>query len=63
MGVCGRTGSGKSSIALALLDMLEITQGDILIDDVNIKNVDLHTLRSRITMVPQDPVLFTGTVR
>ncbi|XP_022081211.1 ATP-binding cassette sub-family C member 9-like [Acanthaster planci] len=63
IGVCGRTGAGKSSLTLALLRVVDIFQGRILIDGLNIKSVPLTTLRSKLSIIPQDPVLFTGTIR
>jgi ABC-type multidrug transport system fused ATPase/permease subunit len=61
--VCGRTGSGKSTMALALFRFLEAEEGRVLIDDIDIANVPLKTLRSRLTVIPQHPDLFSGTVR
>ncbi|XP_022102307.1 ATP-binding cassette sub-family C member 9-like [Acanthaster planci] len=63
VGICGRTGSGKSSLTLALLRVIDIFEGRIFIDGVNIMAVPLTTLRSKISIIPQDPVLFTGPVR
>ncbi|XP_071805798.1 ATP-binding cassette sub-family C member 9-like [Asterias amurensis] len=63
VGICGRTGSGKSTLTLALLRVIDIFEGQVLIDDVDIKSVPLTSLRSKLSIIPQDPVLFTGSVR
>ncbi|GIZ47453.1 hypothetical protein CKM354_001054300 [Cercospora kikuchii] len=63
VGVVGRTGAGKSSLALALFRALEAEQGKILIDNIDVGLIGLQDLRENIVMVPQDPTLFTGTVR
>lgn len=63
IGICGRTGAGKSTIMNALYRMSELTSGSIEIDGVDISKLGLHELRSRLSIIPQDPVLFQGTVR
>ena len=63
VGVVGRTGAGKSSLTLAIFRFLETQQGSITIDGINIADLSLQTLRSRLAIIPQDPVLFSGTVR
>jgi len=57
VGVVGRTGAGKSSIALALFRILEAAEGSIVIDGVDIAGLGLHDLRSQLTVIPQ--VTFT----
>lgn len=63
IGVVGRTGAGKSTICLSLSRIVEIFEGQILIDGVDIRKTDLNYLRSRITVIPQDPTIFTGSLR
>ncbi|XP_046565290.1 multidrug resistance-associated protein 1-like [Haliotis rubra] len=63
VGIVGRTGAGKSSFTLALFRILEAAGGSIVIDGINIAEIGLYDVRSRLTILPQDPVLFSGTMR
>lgn len=63
VGIVGRTGAGKSSLTLGLFRIIEAAEGHIVIDGVDIAKLGLHELRSRITIIPQDPVLFSGSLR
>ncbi|KAA8641709.1 uncharacterized protein ATNIH1004_011845 [Aspergillus tanneri] len=63
VGIVGRNGAGKSSLALALFRALEAEKGRIYIDGIDISAIGLKDLRESITIVPQDPTLFTGTIR
>ncbi|XP_055295955.1 multidrug resistance-associated protein 1 isoform X2 [Sitodiplosis mosellana] len=63
VGIVGRTGAGKSSLTLALFRIIESAGGAIVIDGEDISKLGLHTLRSRLTIIPQDPVLFSGSLR
>ncbi|XP_069708549.1 ATP-binding cassette sub-family C member 10 [Phaenicophaeus curvirostris] len=63
VGIVGRTGSGKSTLFLALFRMLELKSGRILLDGVDSKLVGLEELRSRLAIIPQDPFLFSGSIR
>ena len=63
VGIVGRTGAGKSSLTIALFRLIEGVEGSITIDGVDIASVGLHDLRSRLTILPQEPVIFPGSLR
>lgn len=63
IGVVGRTGAGKSTIIQCLLRLSEAHKGSIHIDGINVLEIGLHDLRRKISIIPQDPVLFSGSVR
>ncbi|KAI8811089.1 P-loop containing nucleoside triphosphate hydrolase protein, partial [Cladochytrium replicatum] len=63
IGVVGRSGSGKTTLLVALLRIVELAQGEITVDGIDIRQIGLADLRSRIAVIPQEPVLLTGTIR
>ncbi|KAJ8245701.1 hypothetical protein GJAV_G00273560 [Gymnothorax javanicus] len=63
VGICGRTGSGKSSLSLAFFNMVDMFEGKIVIDGIDICKLPLPMLRSRLSIILQDPILFSGSIR
>lgn len=63
VGIVGRTGAGKSTLMTALMRLVELDSGSILLDGVDTRSVGLKKLRSNIAVIPQDPVLFSGTIK
>ena len=63
IGIVGRSGSGKTTLLVSLLRIAEASEGRITIDGVDISQIGLYELRSRVAIIPQEPVMLTGTIR
>ncbi|KAJ2109796.1 Transporter of the ATP-binding cassette (ABC) [Coemansia sp. RSA 922] len=63
IGIVGRTGAGKSTLTLAMFRFMEASSGRIMVDGIDISQIGVGDLRSRLTIIPQDPILFSGTIR
>ena len=63
IGIVGRTGAGKSSLTTALFRLRELRKGKIIFGDKDIQSLNLKTLRKKITIIPQEPMLFSESIR
>lgn len=63
IGVIGREGAGKSTLGLSFSRMVEIIEGQILVDTVDVKTVDVDHLRRSVTVIPREPTIFSGSLR